>query len=99
ETQSSVELGNYGTPAPKIESPPAPDPPLSLTAGKTMKPRGHTQKPRGPRAATLLVYEWRSPTLSLLRTPGEQLLKTVPRLDESLIEIGPMVPSQQDQRN
>jgi len=38
------------------------------------------------RSATL-VSEWRSPTDFLLKTPGDQLLKTVPRVGASAIEI------------
>lgn len=34
-----------------------------------------------------LLSQWRSPTEFLLRTPGEQLLKSVPRLNESLIRV------------
>lgn len=102
--QLLIDVGSAETPAPKIELPAAPEPTPSLipalSMDQTMKSSGHRQKPRGLRASTLLVSEWRSPTGSLLRMPGEQLLKTVPRLDESLIEISPLAPSrQQDQRN
>ncbi len=43
-----------------------------------------------------VISQWRSPTESLLRTPGEQLIKRVPRLDESLVNITAASP---DQRN
>lgn len=46
--------------------------------------RGHRQS--SVRSATL-VSEWRSPTDFLLKTPGDQLLKTVPRVGASAIEI------------
>jgi hypothetical protein len=46
--------------------------------------RGHRQS--SVRAATL-ISEWRSPTDFLLKTPGDQLLKTVPRVGVSAIEI------------
>jgi hypothetical protein len=38
------------------------------------------------RAATL-ISEWQSPTDFLLKTPGDDLLKTVPRVGASAIEI------------
>lgn len=38
------------------------------------------------RSATL-ISEWQSPTDFLLRTPGDQLFKTVPRVGASAIEI------------
>lgn len=37
--------------------------------------------------SAILISQWRSPTESLLRTPGEQLFKRVPRLDESVVNI------------
>src|SRR5262245_51882780 len=95
-----VDLVNSMTPAPNVQSPPAPEPTPSTVVGQAVQSRRHRQKPLQSRPATLLVSEWRSPTISLLRAPGEQLLKTVPRLDESLIEIRPLAPSQRrDQQN
>jgi hypothetical protein len=46
--------------------------------------RGHRQSP--VRTATL-ISEWQSPTDFLLKTPGDELLKTVPRVGPSAIEI------------
>ncbi|MCI0332861.1 MAG: hypothetical protein L0228_06525 [Planctomycetes bacterium] len=43
----------------------------------------------------ILISQWRSPTESLLRTPGEQLFKRVPRLDESLLNIKVTIPDQE----
>jgi hypothetical protein len=40
-----------------------------------------------PQPTAILISQWRSPTESLLRTPGEQLFKRVPRLDESFVNI------------
>jgi hypothetical protein len=100
KTQFPIDVGNSGTPAPNVESPPAPEPTSPSVADQPMKSNRHRQKHVQPRPATLLVSQWRSPTVSLLRTPGEQFLKTVPRLDESLIEIRPLASSRQtDQRN
>ena len=46
--------------------------------------RRHRQTPA---RVTSLISEWRSPTDFLLSTPGDQLLKTVPRVGPSAIEI------------
>ena len=43
--------------------------------------------PPRSRPAVTLISRWRSPTEFLLNSPGEQLLRTVPRLDESLLKI------------
>jgi hypothetical protein len=42
--------------------------------------------------AAILISQWRSPTESLLRTPGEHLVKRVPRLDDSVVHIKAIVP-------
>lgn len=44
-----------------------------------------------------LLSQWRSPTEFLLHTPGDQLLKTVPRLGGSLIEIKALAPEQKNE--
>src|SRR5262249_9897793 len=88
-------------PAPRVEAaPPNPKPPL--LGEQTFKPDRHYRKQRRVRLRpeTLLLSQWRSPTESLMRAPGEQLLKTIPRLNESLIDIKAIEPTQQkDQRN
>src|SRR5262249_13562221 len=66
-----------------------------LAERKVLKPRRRRTFAE-PRSATVLISQWSSPTESLLRTPGEQLLKRVPRLDESLISIKPTITNQQD---
>jgi hypothetical protein len=43
------------------------------------------QRDSGP--AALLSFKWQSPTDFLLRTPGAALLKTVPRIGDSLIRF------------
>jgi hypothetical protein len=58
----------------------SPKPPQLVSA----RPRAHRHTPA--RAITL-ISQWRSPTDFLLRTPGDELLKTVPRLGTSAIEI------------
>jgi hypothetical protein len=45
-----------------------------------------------PQASVALISRWRSPTEFLLNSPGGQLLKTVPRPDESLLEIKAVAP-------
>lgn len=46
--------------------------------------------------AALLSFKWQSPTDFLLRTPGADLLKTVPRVGDSLIRLDPI---HTDQKN
>lgn len=65
----------------EVDPPPSRKLPLPATISRT---RRHRQTPA--RAASL-ISEWRSPTEFLLRTPGDQLLKTVPRVGTSAIEI------------
>jgi hypothetical protein len=43
--------------------------------------------PPRPQPEVTLISRWRSPTEFLLNSPGEQLLRTVPRLDDSLLKI------------
>ncbi|MEK6302707.1 MAG: hypothetical protein AABO41_18510 [Acidobacteriota bacterium] len=40
-----------------------------------------------PGRATTLISQWRSPTDFLLNTPGNELLKTLPRIGDSSIDI------------
>jgi hypothetical protein len=88
-------LNSDGASAPRAEALP-PDPTPSSIGGPTIKPgRQHRKQRRAQvRPETLLLSQWRSPTESLMRTPGEQLLKTIPRLNESLIEIKLIAPTQ-----
>ena len=39
------------------------------------------------KASPILISQWRSPTESLLQTPGDRLLKEMPRLDESVVNL------------
>jgi hypothetical protein len=50
------------------------------------------RRPPNERAASRApsVLEWRSPTASLLRTPGQELLRTVPTLRSSLLRDVPL---------
>ncbi len=45
----------------------------------------------------IVISQWRSPTESLLRIPGEQLFKRVPRLDESLVNIKAAIRDQENE--
>lgn len=81
-------VNSGGAPAPSVEAPP-PNPTPSSSEKRPIKPdRQHRKQRRAQlRPETLLLSQWRSPTESLMRTPGDQFLKTIPRLNESLIEI------------
>jgi hypothetical protein len=85
--QSTVVNSN-GRPAPSVEAPPPNPTPPSL-GGKTIKPDRQPRRQRRVqrRPETLWLSQWRSPTEFLMRTAGDQFLKTTPRLNESLIEI------------
>ena len=47
----------------------------------------HLRLPARPRQSQVLISQWRPPTDFLLKYPGEQLLKTVPKLGDSPAEI------------
>jgi hypothetical protein len=49
--------------------------------------RPRVAQPQGDFGQALLSLKWQSPTDFLLRTPGADLLKTVPRLGDSLIRF------------
>lgn len=50
----------------------------------------------GATPTVMPVSQWRSPTESLLRVPGEHLFKRVPRLDESVVNIKAVVADQKE---
>jgi anti-sigma factor RsiW len=50
---------------------------------------------RGAPASIEALSSWRSPTESLLRSPADPLLRTVPRLGESFLDTSKMDRSQQ----
>jgi hypothetical protein len=95
--------------APEDQHPPvAVDPPIVSPApvSAIKKPRVNSKSSyRRPRVAqpqsdfaqaALLSLRWQSPTDFLLRTPGADLLKTVPRLGDSLIRFDVI---QSDEKN
>ena len=59
----------------------------SKSARRRVSARSQTTVALVSRTTVTLISRWRSPTEFLLNSPGEQLLKTVPRLNESLLEI------------
>ena len=93
--KSNMAHTDGGT-APRVEAPP-PNPTPSPIEAQTIKPDRQYRKQRRSqlRPETLLLSQWRSPTEFLMRTPGDQFLKTIPRLNESLIEIKLIAPTQQ----
>jgi hypothetical protein len=82
---------------PELRSPVALDAPITPPAEARKWRRAHSKSShRGPRVAqprsdagqaTLLSFKWQSPTDFLLRTPGADVLKTVPRLGDSLVRF------------
>jgi len=92
-------VNSNGAPGPRVEAPP-PNPTPSSNESPTIKPDRQYRKQRRAqnRPETLLLSQWRSPTEFLMRTPGDQFLKTVPRLNESSIEIKLFTPTQQNNK-
>jgi hypothetical protein len=82
----------YRQPVPSIEQAPI----LEARRGEVARPVRHKRPAARPHQRAMLISEWQSPTSLLLRTPGEQLLKTVPRVGESLIEIKRPVPDEKN---
>lgn len=76
-------------PSESIIKPAAPQTgPASLLPEERAKPfsLAHRHR-RSTRRAAPLISQWRSPTEFLLRTPGDELLRSVPRLGASAVEI------------
>jgi hypothetical protein len=93
--------GEVALSPPPVENPgtsTSPQPPIETHA--TTVPR--TIRRRVPRRRTLdelairikSLSAWQSPTASLLKAPGEELLKSLPRLGESLQSIKSISPDQ-----
>ena len=59
----------------------------SKSARRRVSARSQTTVALVSRTTVTLISRWRSPTEFLLNSPGEQLLKTVPRLNESLLDF------------
>ena len=73
------------------------DQPLPIEPEKTTPPapRRIVYRPqkKAPRRTDLMISQWRSPTDFLLRTPGNEFLKTVPRLNDSRLKINSAMPN------
>jgi len=69
----------YPAPAPpEIMSPPVGSrPPIHIRAARSRRPASPTYN------STVLISEWQSPTNFLLRVPGDELLKSLPRVPDS----------------
>jgi len=89
--QAPIAAFNSEKLEPSVTSPSISQPRLAPEMTLSVK---HRRRFIQPRSAAVLISQWRSPTESLLRTPGEQMLKQVPRLDESLISIKTTITNQ-----
>ena len=70
--------GPYDAPGPEIMHPPdLPVPPIHIKAPVSRRAALAT------RNSSIAISQWRSPTDSLLRVPGEELLKSLPRIPDS----------------
>ena len=72
-----------------VIKPPAPaDESVSVPPERPANPvrRAHRHQ-RSARRAAPLISQWRSPTEFLLKTPGDELLRTIPRLGKSAVEM------------
>lgn len=92
--QAPIDSVRSDRPAPSSTPPPvSPSPVPVRNPPNIIRRRGPFVRPEPP---AILISQWRSPTESLLRTPGEQLFKRVPRLDESLVNIKATIPGQKN---
>lgn len=70
--------GPYRAPGPEIMLPPVVSrPPIDIRAARRRRPASPTYN------STLLISQWQSPTNFLLRVPGNELLKSLPRVPDS----------------
>jgi hypothetical protein len=60
-----------------------------LMIGATMYRRTEQAIPVEELAAVQKLVEWRAPSDGLLKTPGQEILKTMPRLGQSYLSIAP----------
>jgi len=68
-------------------------PPLAAQPVRnTPKRVRHRRSPNQLALAMKSLFAWRSPTASLLKSPGEDMLKSLPRLGESLQTIKSLSP-------
>lgn len=76
-----------GLEVPVIEPPAAAEEPVLVSEPPAKPVRRVHRHQKSARRAAPLISQWRSPTEFLLKTPGDELLRTVPRLGASAVEI------------
>jgi hypothetical protein len=59
----------------------------ALTIGLTLHRREVGTVPKADLAAAEKLVEWRAPSDVLLKTPGQEILRTTPRLGESYLRV------------
>ncbi len=91
--QAPIEIVRSERPAPGATPSPVSPSPAPVRNPPNVTRRRPAVRPQAP---AILISQWRSPTESLLRTPGEQLFKRVPRLDESLVNIKATITDQKN---
>lgn len=67
---------------------------LPAAPPKLVRKRAGHRKPNRIEIAMKSLFAWRSPTASLLQTPGDELFTSLPRLGESLRTIKTYTPEQ-----
>jgi len=89
------------TPAVQPEAPPSVAPSQPGVEATNVEPRtAIIKRARNRRTSTQMaiamksLFAWRSPTASLMKTPGDELLRSLPRLGESLQTIKSFSPDQ-----
>lgn len=60
---------------------------VALMIGATMYHRAAQRIPEKELAAVQRLAEWRAPSDALLTTPGQEILRTMPRLGESYLSV------------
>jgi hypothetical protein len=97
------ETPNNQAAAPTVppEAPPTVDPPRRHLVARDGEPRRpavkrvrHRRTPDQTTIAMKSLFGWRSPTASLLETPVDELMRSLPRLGESLQTIKMYSPDQ-----
>jgi hypothetical protein len=70
-------------------------PPKQGTRVRSTRPSAalvNSHRRQASQAAVVLISRWRSPTDFLLVFPADRLLKSVPRLNDSIVDINPVLP-------
>jgi hypothetical protein len=60
---------------------------VALVAGLTLQKKNGRVVPQNELAAAQKLAEWRAPSDSLLRTPGQEFMKTTPKLGDSYLQL------------